>query len=223
VPGRRQHGRRAKHGADQAEIEQDRRGRRLPEFFQGVQNTGIEGHQRDEHQIGEGDAREDNRELKFFRRIGEARRQHTHDPGHADFGGDNHRAQGPKQNRQGAPREGFRFTPSVAFQLAREHGHEGGRKGALGEQAAEQVGQLEGDEKNVGAGAGAQHRGDQDIAQKTQNPADKGEAADGGDGTQKHHRRLNNGFLCRRKGGSLSPLDRRGLVLGLPGPAFGPF
>jgi hypothetical protein len=75
----------------------------------------------------------------------------------------------------------------MVLQLAREQGHEGRREGALGEQAAEEVRQLEGDEEGVGHSTRAQHRRQHDIADETHDPAQQREAADGGDGAAEAH------------------------------------
>ena len=46
----------------------------------------------------------------------------------------------------------------LALEGAREHRHEAGVEGALGEQPAQEVGQLEGDEEGVGERPGAEQR-----------------------------------------------------------------
>ena len=74
----------------------------------------------------------------------------------------------------GLAREGQRLGAAMVLQLAREQGHEGRREGALGEQAAEEVRQLEGDEEGVGHRARAQHRRQHDVADEAH---DAGSAA----------------------------------------------
>ena len=79
-------------------------------------------------------------------------------------------------------------------------GHEGRREGALGEQAAEEVRQLEGDEEGVGHGARAQHRRQHDVADEAHEPAQQREAADGGDGAAEAHAGATSSFLGRYAG-----------------------
>ena len=76
--------------------------------------------------------------------------------------------------------------PSAASS-AGERRDEGGVERALAEQAAEQVGQLQGDEEGVGDRAGAEHRRDQHVAREAEDAAGHGPAADGQDVTE--HRR----------------------------------
>src|SRR3990172_11125802 len=64
------------------------------------------------------------------------------------------------------------------------------RKSALREQAAQQVGDLEGDEEGVGQQAGAEHPGDEEIARIAEHPAHHGEAADGQQGAQEVHAKI---------------------------------
>ena len=79
---------------------------------------------------------------------------------------------------------------AAAFlQGARKQGHEAGREGALGDQAAEQVGKAKGDEKGVGDRAGTEQRRDQDIAREAENAAEERVATDRGGGAEQGHRR----------------------------------
>ena len=68
-----------------------------------------------------------------------------------------------------------------------QDGHEGLGEGALGEQAAQQVGQLEGDEKGIGGDPGAEGAGDDGIAHEAENARDQGHAAYGGEGFKQVH------------------------------------
>ena len=83
--------------------------------------------------------------------------------------------------------EGQRFGAAMVLQLAREQRHEGRREGAFGEQAAEEVRQLESDEEGIGHRARAQHRRQHDVADETHEAAQQREAADGGDGAAEAH------------------------------------
>jgi hypothetical protein len=68
-----------------------------------------------------------------------------------------------------------------------EERDEGRVKGALGEQAAEQIGDAKGDEEGVRHRAGAEHRRDQHIADEAEHPAPDGHRADGGECAVKCH------------------------------------
>jgi hypothetical protein len=68
-----------------------------------------------------------------------------------------------------------------------EHRHEGLREGAFGKQAAQQVGQLEGDKEGVGEHAGPESARDHEVADKTEDARQQGHAADGGESLQEVH------------------------------------
>ena len=65
--------------------------------------------------------------------------------------------------------------------------HKGGAERALGEQAAEQIGQALGDEKSVRHRSRAEHRRGQDIAGEAEDAAHHRQRADGGDRTEQGH------------------------------------
>ena len=68
-----------------------------------------------------------------------------------------------------------------------EERHEGRVEGALGKQAAEEIGQALGDEEGIGHLARAQDARDQHVADKAQHPARHGVAADRGDRANHRH------------------------------------
>ena len=70
-----------------------------------------------------------------------------------------------------------------------EGGDEGGVEGALAEQPAEQVGQLERDEEGIRHRPGAEPGGDQHVPREAEDAAGHGPAADGEDAFE-HRRRL---------------------------------
>ena len=189
-----------KDSADQAKVEQDRRRRGGGEPAQGVQDPGHQRDQGNKQQIRKCDPGQLHSQVELGRVAYETRREAQHHQRHGQLNNRHENQQGPEKNAEGSLGERLGRLDPIRFDTAREHRHEGHRERALGEQAAEQVGELKGDEKDIGAGAGAEHGGNQDIAQEAQDPADQGKAANGGDGTQKHHGRLNKGFLWRRKG-----------------------
>ena len=66
-------------------------------------------------------------------------------------------------------------------------GDEGLSEGALGEHAAQQVGQLEGDEEGVGQCAGAENTRDDEVAHEAKDAREQRHATDGGEGLEQIH------------------------------------
>ena len=87
----------------------------------------------------------------------------------------------------GLAREGQSGIATMALQLAREQRHEGRREGAFGEQATEEVRQLERHEEGVSQSARAQHRRQHDVADEAHDAAQQGEPADRGDSAAEAH------------------------------------
>jgi hypothetical protein len=170
-------------------VEQDRCRRRRGEAVERVQDPAEQRHQGQEQEIGEGDAAQLDRQIELLRVRGKSRCQQVHEPGHGRHGGRRKSQQARQQHRQGLLAESPGGGLAVLLQAAREERHEGGVEGALAEQPAEQVGQAESHEKDVGDRPGAELVGDQDVAQETQHPADSGVAADRGKGTKERHNR----------------------------------
>ena len=192
-----QEGREAQHRADQRQVEQDGRGRDMGETVDAVQHAAIERGERDEEQIGKGDAAELDGHGEGRRIVAHAGRQQAHDQRHGDDQDRRERHQHQQQGGMGLAGEGDRLGAAMVLQLAREQRHEGRREGAFGEQAAEEVRQLESDEEGVGHRARAQHRRQHDVADEARDAAQQREAADGGDGAAEAHAPL---FLPRHTG-----------------------
>src|SRR6266508_3953888 len=74
-------------------------------------------------------------------------------------------------------------------------GHEGGVERALGQHAAEEVGELQDREEGVGEDAGAEHRRDADVAEETEQARDQRRAAYRGDVARQRHAGLASGFI----------------------------
>src|ERR1700704_4557269 len=88
----------------------------------------------------------------------------------------------------GLAREGQSGIATVSLQLAREQRHEGRREGAFGEQATEEVRQLERHEEGVSQRARAEHGRRHDVADEAHDAAQQGEPADRGDSATEAHR-----------------------------------
>ncbi len=148
------------------------------ETLHGVEDAAIERHQRDQQQIGKGDAGEIDRQRIALGVMDKAGRQHVDDGGREN---ERHRQQ--QQLRQQQQREdavGEQPCPRRTALLA-DAGigrHVSGVEGALGEDGAEMVGQAQSDEKGVGHRPGAQDRRQDDVADKAGDSRQQGEAAD---------------------------------------------
>jgi len=188
VPRRLGPARKHEQGPDQAEVEQDRRGRDRSEAVERVQHPAQQCDERYQQDVGEGEARELHGQLQLARLVGEARRERVHEPRHHDLGHDDQHQQRPQQDGENVLRERFGRLPPVALQRACEERHEGRVERALREQPPQEVRQLEGDEEGVRYRACAQDRGDQDVAQEAQDARAHGVAADGCGPAGERHR-----------------------------------
>ena len=184
---RQQFGPHTEQNADQYDIEHDGRRRGRGETLQRVQHAAHQRDQRHEGQVGKGEAGEIDGEAELDRLVYEPRREREHQPGHGQY-----RGQG-KNQQHGAEYGGdlggelHRRVPSVGRQPPREQRHEGRVEGALGEQAAEEIGELECDEEGVSDQPRADDVGDQHVAREAEHTADHGPAADRRDGSEKRH------------------------------------
>ena len=81
-----------------------------------------------------------------------------------------------------------RVSPSPhSGPVLRQNGHEGLGKRALGEQAPQQIGNAEGDEKGVGGEAGAEQARDHGVAHEAEDAGYQRHAAHRGERAQKIH------------------------------------
>ena len=167
--------------ADQAEIEQDRRRGGGGEAAERVEHAAIERDQRDEQDVDEGDPGQLDRALVAHAAGLETRRHDEDHPGHGDDREQHERRQHRELDRLRLLGEGLGRGPALALEGAREQGHEAGVEGALREQPAQEIGQLEGDEEGIRKRAGAEQRRDQDVADEAQEARDEGERSDRGD------------------------------------------
>ena len=163
-------------GRDQHEVQQHRGERGGGEALAGLESAREQGGQRDQQQIGEGDPAQIDGELVLQRARGEAGRQAAHQPGHRELAQDHHAGQHQRQHRQGLAREPGRGGRPLGGAEPAVERHEGGGEGALGEQAAQEVGELQADEEGVGDRPGAQCRSDQEVAREAGDARERGEA-----------------------------------------------
>ena len=116
-------------------------------------------------------------------------------PRHSDDGQQHQRHQDRELDGLRLLGKGLGRRAPLPLQGPREHGHEAGIEGALGEQPAQEVRQLEGDEEGVRERAGAEQPRDQDVPDEAQEARDERERSDRGDradqrgGTRRRRRR----------------------------------
>ena len=165
-----------RHG-DQDKIEDDggRSGR--AEFAERVQNPGRERDERHADEVGEGDARQEHCEPELLRIGAEAGRDRLDEIGHEDFGGDHGGGDAHEQDGERFLREAPRTFPAFTAKTLREKRHEGRIERAFGEKRPEQVGEAERHEKGVGHPARAHDGGQQHVAGKSEDPADRRQSA----------------------------------------------
>ena len=164
APAQRQHrrveiGRQPQGRGDHGDVEQHRRKRRHRKLAVGVEHAGRQRHQRDEDDVGEGDAQQRHGQREFFRIGPKSRRADIGHPGRAhdaEQGDDDQR-----QRQRGADLidQGMGGLMALAAFVFRQDRHEGLRERAFGKQPPQQVGDLEGDEERVGEHARRRTRG----------------------------------------------------------------
>ena len=183
APGQPHHrlrhaGSQPQRGGDHGQVEQHRRDRRNGELAATVQHPAGQGGQRDEQQIGKGDAQHLHRQLVFVGIDGEARRKQQDQQWrgqHAD-GGD-----GEQDRAQGAGHlihQFLHFRWGALGLVFREHRHEGLRERPFGEQPAQEVGDAKRHEEGVGTGSGAEQLGVDHVADEAGDAGQRGHGAD---------------------------------------------
>ena len=166
--------------ADQHHVEDDRREGRSREPADRVQDAAEQRRQRDEHQVGKGDPAELDRQGVALAVGREARGQAAdHDRAWQSRARSTTTSSTVRHHRERLPGEAPRLVLALALERAREQRHEGGVEGALGEQPAEEIGELEADEEAVGHRRGAEHARDHEVADEAQHARDQREGADG--------------------------------------------
>ena len=136
-----------------------------------IEDAAIERHQRDQQQIGKGDAGEIDRER-------EAAAGRCAKPGasRSITAGVNSKATASSTIWLASSSVKMRSANSAAAfgpALLADAGigrHEGGVEGAFGEDGAEMIGQPQRDEEGIGHRPGAEHRGQHDVADKAGDP-----------------------------------------------------
>ena len=198
---------------DHHHVHQDRRRRGQREAAERVQHAGEQRRQRDEEDVGKGDAPVLDREREALV-AGEAARHRQHQPGHGELA-----EQGEDDEHGGEAGErvaGEALGVLARLELLGEHRHEGEVEGALGEEAAEHVGQREGDQERLRHRAGAEEGRHQDVAQEPEDPAQHRPGADAEERRQQADRTVQRRSPSTVRDRRLEPgLERAPLALGV--------
>ena len=146
--------------------------------MQRVENSAPQGHQRDEQEVGESNARQADRERELLRLVRKAGRQQL----------DNLRREDERERQQYRLRRNQQREDAVAEQGGRLRAalgadacvsrNEGGIERAFGKDRAEVVRQPKGDKERVGDRSGAEDRGQHDVAEEAGQAREQRKAAD---------------------------------------------
>jgi hypothetical protein len=181
--------RRQQRRRNQGQVQQDgcKRGHRKAAVA--VENGAAHAREGDQHQVGEGDADQVGGQGKLVGLADKTGREQSRDE----------RRRQQRQRREAGEDDAehagdvvdkvAHAVHAAPLALLREHGHEGLGKGALGKQAPQKVGNLEGNEERVGVGAGTDHRRQHHVAHQPQHPRQHGHGADHRTGAQQPPRR----------------------------------
>ncbi len=172
---------------DQKQVQHDRRRRGSGEAVDRVQQPALQRRQRDEQEIGKGDAREGDDERELAGRGIKPGRDHPHHRRHEDFAEEDKAEQHREQDGKGFLGKVAHRRLAAFGQRPRGQRHEGGAEGAFGEQAAEQVGQPLRDEERVGHRSRPEDRRGQDVADEAEDPAHQRIGTDRGDRAEQRH------------------------------------
>ena len=160
-------------------IEQNWSGSGRRKTLQCIEDATVERHQSDQQQVRKRDAGEFDRERKSSGVARKARRQHI-DHGRREYQRDRQQYDlAREQQREDAVRELSGARGATLLPDARIGRHKGGVEGPFGEYGAEMVGQAQRDKKGVGNRAGAQHGGQNNVANEAADTRQQRKAADG--------------------------------------------
>ncbi len=160
------------------QVEQHRREGCRRKSAVGIERARLQRHQRDEQQIGKGDARQRYREVELARIGAEARRQQIDQRRRERPGERQQQDLRGEQQREHATGEGARLGCALRLQHARIGRHESRVERAFAENGAKMIGQSEGDDKSVVEQAAAEHGRQNDVAKKSGQAGQQREAAD---------------------------------------------
>ena len=166
------------------DVEKDRGGRGTGKTLHDVQDAAIEGDQRDQQEIGKGDARQFDRLPPLFGVVGEARRKNAHGLRREQPGKGKEHELRDKQQREDAVGEqlggGFAAL-AVDMGIGR---NKCGVEGPFGKDGAKMIRQAQRHEERIRHRTCAEDRREHDVAGKSGQPRKERVAADGEDTTE---------------------------------------
>ncbi len=170
---------------DHHDVHQDRRRRREREAAERIEHAREERGQRDQDDVGEGDAAvlDGQREALV---AGKAARHREHEERHRDLADDGEDDQHGAEAGERVAGEALGVV--AGLHLLGEHRHEGQVERAFGEEAAEHVGEREGDQESLCHRAGSEVSGHQDVAGEAEDAAEHRPSADAEEGGQQPDR-----------------------------------
>ena len=163
------------------DVEENRSRCRRGEALHHIEDAAVQRHQGDQQQVWKGDPRQLDRQRALLRIVGETRRQNAHHLRHErQRDGEQHQLR-QKQQREDAVGEQLRRGLTLLAVDMRIGRHEGSVERALGEDRPEVIWQSQRDEERIRHRTGAEDRRQHDVAGKSGQTRQQGEAADGED------------------------------------------
>ena len=183
------HPRRQQHGSgDQRDVEQGRSQRGHQEAVEGVQDSARKRGQRNQQDVGKGNPQHAGGEVELGPPLEQPARREDGQDGRRGEHADRGDHQQDRHQRAGDVVDEVAQGARVAARAhLGQHRHEGQRERALGEQAAHEVGNLEGQEERVGRGAGAEVAREHHVANESQHPRHDRRDTDPGGRLQQLH------------------------------------
>ena len=172
---------------DQKQVQQDRGRGRRGEAVDGIKKAALQCRQRDEQEIGEGDAGQRDDQVELAGLGAETGGDDRHQPGHENFAEQHKSEQHRKQHREGFLGKDAHGRLAALGQRARGERHKGGVERPLGKQAAKQIWEALRHKEGVGDRPGAEDRRGQNIADKAEHPAYQRIGADRRDRAKQSH------------------------------------
>ena len=174
--------RQQQHTGDHADVRHGGPQRRGEEAVLGVQRAHRQRRQAHQHEVREHHPGELDRErlLRGIRR--EARGDRAEQPRRERDADERRHRQHDEGRAEGGPHEAPQLVARADGRVLGEHGDDGRRERALGQQPSQDVRDAVGDEERVGDGAGAEGEGDDRVAHEAEHAAREGGGADGAEG-----------------------------------------
>ncbi len=141
---------------------------------QGIEDSHEKGHDPHEKKIREQHPGQRDGQRHFFRGPGEAGGDQLHDARRQEHPCNRCQSQDQDKEPEGGPGQGIGFRFSLPGKTVGKHRDEGDAQRPFGQQTPHQVGDTEGHEKGVRAGAGAEKPCDDRVSDKPEDPAHQG-------------------------------------------------